>query len=287
MLVNLRSITVVGALVALAFYLLINPPLGDGERIAERDQSKAIASDEPAKKNMANAIVRKDLESTLKAKATSGITAEWWESDEDIKDLSNQYAELFESYRIGTILDCERGKYGDQNLKNSEEYWHRHHRNLQPSREMFHGLSQAEAWTLAGLINTAGHRLEMNQGLASQELNGRQEQVYWEEMRNQALSYAPEFILNREFGEGWQEHTEMLQEVREVWIEIMKIAGPVYFELDLRQRCAAYLIPEISKSQVSLIAPGVSEFEVQMESLSMEFYDNVSWIIQDYKVATQ
>ena len=79
----------------------------------------------------------------------------------------------------------------------------------------------------------------------------------------------------------------MLQEVREVWIEIMKIAGPVYFELDLRQRCAAYLIPEISKSQVSLIAPGVSEFEVQMESLSMEFYDNVSWIIQDYKVATQ
>jgi|FLOH01.1.fsa_nt_gi hypothetical protein len=199
----------------------------------------------------------------------------WWENEDLIKSMTNTFAERFAEYQIGSLLDCNRGNYGDQNIKVTKPSWGRFHRDLSPSPEMFVGSTQYEKWVLAGMIQTVSHTTENDGGLFSRDLGPQAELAFQAKLRNEALYFSPELILQETFGAGWADHEDLMNEVRKAWIELVSLASPVQAELDLRQRCAMHLFGDIDKSQVHLIVPDILELEVVMESFHHEFFNRI------------
>ena len=133
------------------------------------------------------------------------------------------------------------------------------------------------------MVQNAAHETFTYRGKVPDQLPPERQVALRKALRNRSLYYSPEFLLHEGFGSDWSEHPALAEEVRSMWIEFMQLAGPIETEINLRHRCAMQIAGDVPLERLSLIAPGVAEYQVMMESLCWEFHDKVDGIVADYQ----
>lgn len=228
-------------------------------------------------------IIRDDVPSSSPVVLQELAPSDWWDDTELVKDLTNRFAEKFPEFSTFFFVEADSKETGDLTLKLTREGWGRLDPKLQPSDRMFENLTQGEKWVAGQMIQTAAHYAKNNRQEIPSWLSASEQVEYMKKLQDEALYYPPEFILEDKFGPDWNQHPELADRVREYWIEMVNLAAPLETQLNVRQRCAASLLPTIQKGEVRFIVPDLGEYEFGMQALHQEFYGGVSDIITSYR----
>ena len=219
------------------------------------------------------------------------VKSYWFENDDLVQEISDDFSDYFALRMPSDLAEVQEKRAGSSTMKSSEERWDSFPEQMRPLMTDYEGLSEAELYGAAFILNDA-----LSDAIHSSDPDFKERftDEGWQEYQNNLfehpLSYSPENVLMAYGGHEWRQWPGFAEEFNSVraeyirgmaqhrwtWQVCYQVGNKVMRDKGLRKHYR-------KEQHLALISREAADALLSIENYEVEFRSVLAEMVERYK----